>query len=134
MTQVAISTIGALVDSDGLNLGQQGGWGIGVVAYLFYVFGCGLAALGFHLLKSLLKCSGQFGMLLHGLLNTGDGLLEIFLGLGHDDVYLLLHKLLGEGDELLAQLLVGIHHGIVDKYVLLENMSGIGASRCCIVE
>ena len=49
VTQVAISTIGALVDSDGLNLGQQGGWGIGVVAHLFYIFGCGLASLGFHL-------------------------------------------------------------------------------------
>ena len=73
-------------------------------------------------------------MLLHGLLNTGDGFIELLLGLGHHYVYLLLQELLGEGDELLAQLLVGIHHGIVDKYVLLENMSGIGASRCCIVE
>ena len=49
-TELSICTIGALVDSDGLNLGQQGGWGIGVVAHLFYIFGRGLTALGFHLL------------------------------------------------------------------------------------
>ena len=73
-------------------------------------------------------------MLLHGLLNTGDGFIEFLLGLGHHDVYLLLQKLLAEGDELLAQLLVGFHYSIVDQYVLLQHMGGIGASRCCIVE